>query len=144
MSNANSQWKKCVSVRGALTHLSPLATVGTQTDVTQNSWQAELKPMNLAFPSRLRPLGTPSCWSQNWVFPPPHPFEGLGQPMHSETSLNTLVGKPHMAGGPGDEYEAGSPSLQRCHGPNTSSSSEGAQLGPGLPKGLMESVPEPG
>lgn len=94
--------KKRVSVRGALTHLSPLAIEGTQTAVTQNGWQAELKPMNLAFPSRLGPLGTPSCWSQNWVFHPPQPFEGLGQPMRSETGLNTLVGKPHEADGPGE------------------------------------------
>ena len=65
-----SGWK-WVSLWGALSHLSPLATVRAQTGINQNTypWQDEVKPMNFTFPSQLGPPGTPLLLETEFSFP---------------------------------------------------------------------------
>lgn len=78
-----------------LSLLSPLAVVGTQTGISQNTYplQAEGELMNLTFPSQIAPLGNLLLLKLNSVFSPPKSLEGLIQLMLPETGHSMLMGQ---------------------------------------------------
>lgn len=123
---------KWVSAWSALSHLSPVAMVGVQTCINQNTYhRLKLSPWTSHFLLSLDPLALHSCSRQNSVFPPPQYYEL----MFSKSRHNIPVGQ---AKGQPEETGLALHPIQRYHGLNTCSLSEEVQMELNLSEGLKE------